>query len=543
MTNAIFHLPESYNEPAMTYAPGTQERAMLKAELDHQYHKELDIPLIIGGNEVRTGTLKKIVCPHEHTHILGYYHEAGEAEIRMAIEAALKAKTAWSATPWEERAAVFNRMASLVSTRYRFILNAATMLNQSKTVNQAEIDAACETADFFRYNTKFMEQIYSQQPMSDAHTWNRVDYRPLEGFILAISPFNFTAIGANLATAPVIMGNTVVWKPASTSILSNYYLMQLYKDAGMPDGVINFLPARGSQLGKIVLDNPNFAGLHFTGSTAVFNSMWQTVGENLSRYKIYPRLVGETGGKDYILVHSSADIIEAAAAIVKGAFEYQGQKCSACSRVYVSASSWSKLREQLVNLVDTLRVGDPMDFRNFMSAVIDEAGFDNAMHYINLANESSNAEIICGGHGDKSVGYFVDPTIILTTDPQFVTMKEEIFAPVLTIYVYPDDQLEETLHILNQTSPYALTGSIFARDRQAINYLTEALADTAGNLYINDKCTGAKVGHQPFGGARSSGTNDKAGSFLNLVRWTSPRTIKECFTPPRFVAYPSMNES
>ena len=542
MTNAIFHLPESYNEPALSYAPGTRERTTLKAELERQYHQELDIPLIIDGKEVRTGTLKKIVCPHEHTHILGHYHEAGETEIYMAINAALRAKAAWSATPWEERAAIFNRMASLISTNYRFILNAATMLNQSKTVHQAEIDSTCETADFFRYNAKFMEQIYSQQPLSDAHTWNRVDYRPLEGFVLAISPFNFTAIGANLATAPAIMGNTIVWKPAATSILSNYYLMQLYQDAGMPDGVINFLPTRGSRLGKIALDHPSFAGLHFTGSTAVFNGMWRTVGENLSKYKIYPRLVGETGGKDYIFVHSSSDITEAATAIVRGAFEYQGQKCSACSRVYAPASSWPKLREQLVGLVATIRVGDPRDFRNFMAAVIDEASFDKTMHYISIAKESPKAEIICGGFCDKSLGYFIYPTIILTDDPKFVTMEEEIFAPVLTIYVYPDDKLEETLQVLKTTSPYALTGSIFARDRQIINYLTESLADTAGNFYINDKCTGAMVGHQPFGGARSSGTNDKAGSFLNLVRWTSPRTIKECFAPRRVINHPSMDK-
>lgn len=543
MTNAIFCLPESCNELAVSYAPGTHERVMLKDELERQYHQEIDIPLIIGGKEVRTGTLKKVICPHEHNHVLGYYHEAGEAEIRMAIDAALQAKKAWSTTTWEERAAIFNRMASFISNRYRFILNAATMLNQSKTAYQAEIDSTCETADFFRYNAKFMEEIYNHQPLSNIHTWNRVDYRPLEGFVLAISPFNFTAIGANLATAPAIMGNTVVWKPASTSILSNYYLMQLYKDAGMPDGVINFLPSRGSQLGKIVLDHPSFAGLHFTGSTDVFNSMCHTIGANLSKYKIYPRIVGETGGKDYIFVHNSANITEAAVAIVRGAFEYQGQKCSACSRVYAPASRWLELKEQLVNMVGNIKVGDPRDFRNFMAAVIDENSFDKTMRYINLANESPKAEIMCGGQGDKSVGYFIEPTIILTTDPKFLTMEEEIFAPVLTIYIYNDDALEETLKILDETSPYALTGSIFASDRHVINYLTEVLADTAGNFYINDKCTGAMVGHQPFGGARSSGTNDKAGSFLNLSRWTSPRTIKECFAPHRSVEYPFMEEA
>jgi 1-pyrroline-5-carboxylate dehydrogenase len=541
--NAIFSLPEPHNEPAYSYAPGSRDRARLKEELERQYQLEVDIPLIIGGQEVRTGKVKNLVCPHEHGHVLGHYHEAGEAEIRMAIEAALDAKEAWSATPWEERAAIFNRMASLISTRYRYVLNAATMLNQSKTAHQAEIDSTCETADFFRYNAKFMEQIYSHQPLSNAHTWNRVHYRPLEGFVLAVSPFNFTAIGANLATAPAIMGNTVVWKPASTSILSNYYLMQLYKEAGLPDGVINFVPSRGSEIGKIVLDHPAFAGLHFTGSTGVFNGMWRSVAENLSKYKIYPRLVGETGGKDYIFVHHSADLTEAAVAIVRAAFEYQGQKCSACSRVYAPASRWAELKGLLVDLVGKLRMGDPRDFRNFMAAVIDEASFDQTMGYLKKAKASPQAEILCGGYGDKSKGYFVEPTIILTSDPKFVTMEEEIFAPVLTVFVYEDERLLETLKTLDETSPYALTGSIFARDRQVINQLTQVLADTAGNFYINDKCTGAMVGHQPFGGARASGTNDKAGSFLNLIRWTSPRTIKECFAPPREVAYPFMDEA
>jgi 1-pyrroline-5-carboxylate dehydrogenase len=434
-------------------------------------------------------------------------------------------------------------MASLISGRYRYILNAATMLNQSKTAHQAEIDATCETADFLRYNAKYMEQIYRNQPVSQNHTWNRVNYRALEGFVLAISPFNFTAIGANLATAPAIMGNTVVWKPASTSMLSNYYLMQLYKEAGLPDGVINFVPSRGSQLGKIALNHPSFAGLHFTGSTAVFNAMWQTVANNLPKYKIYPRLVGETGGKDYTFVHNSADLVEAATGIVRGAFEYQGQKCSACSRVYAPASRWPELQAAILEMMGRIRMGDPRDFRNYVNAVIDEASFDNSMRYIDLAKASSEAEIIWGGHGDKSVGWFVEPTIILTTNPKFVTMEEEIFAPVLTIYVYEDRELEATLKLLDETSPYALTGAIFARDRHVINQLTEALANTAGNFYINDKCTGAMVGHQPFGGARASGTNDKAGNFLNLIRWTSPRTIKECFAAHREFDYPFMEEA
>ena len=543
MTNAIFNLPEPLNEPTLSYAPGTPGRALLKAELERQYNQVLDIPIIIGGQEIRTGQVQEVVCPHEHGHVLAHCHQAGEAEIRLAIQAALKAKSAWEHTPWAERAAIFNRMASLISTKYRYILNAATMLNQSKTAHQAEIDATCETADFLRYNAKFMEQIYRNQPLSNVHTWNRVHYRALEGFVFAVSPFNFTAIAANLATAPAIMGNTVVWKPASASLLSNHYLMQLYKEAGLPDGVINFVPSKGSLIGGLALNDPNFAGLHFTGSTGVFQSMWKTVATNLPNYKIYPRLVGETGGKDYIFVHHSADPVEVATAVIRGSFEYQGQKCSACSRVYAPASLWPELKAQLLAMAGQIRQGDPRDFRNFMNAVIDEASFDNTMRYIELARNSPEAEILSGGRGDKTMGYFVEPTIVLTTNPKFITMEEEIFAPVLTIYVYEDDRMEETLKILDATSPYALTGAIFARDRAVVNHLTEALANTAGNFYINDKCTGAMVGHQPFGGARASGTNDKAGSFLNLIRWTSPRTIKECFAPHREFPYPFMDEA
>ena len=542
MSNAIFSLPDAHNEPGLTYAPGSKERALLKAELERQYNLVLDIPIIIGGKEIRTGNTLQAVCPHEHGHVLANVHQAGEAEIRMAIEAAQSAKAAWEAISWEERAAIANRMASLISTKYRYILNAATMLNQSKTAHQAEIDSTCETADFFRYNAKFMEQIYRNQPASGLHTWNRMQYRALEGFVFAVSPFNFTAIAANLATAPALMGNTVVWKPATTSILSNYYLMQMYKEACLPDGVINFVPSKGSVIGKVVLDDPAFAGLHFTGSTGVFQSMWQTVAKNLPQYKSYPRLVGETGGKDYIFVHASAEPVEAATAILRGSFEYQGQKCSACSRVYAPASLWPTLKDLLLGMVGQVKMGDVRDFRNFMGAVIDEASFDNTMGYIEKAKASPKAEIIAGGHGDKSKGYFVEPTIILTTDPKFITMEEEIFAPVLTIYVYDDAKLEETLQILDNTSPYALTGAIFARDRQVVDHLTTVLANTAGNFYINDKCTGAMVGHQPFGGARASGTNDKAGSYLNLLRWTSPRTLKESFAPDRDFPYPFMDQ-
>ena len=543
MSNAIFSLPDSHNEPILPYAPGSKERALLKAELERQYHQEIEIPLVIGGREIRTGRVQNAVCPHEHGHVLARYHEAGEAEVRQAIAAALTAKKDWEATPWEDRAAIFHKMASLISSKYRYILNAATMLNQSKSAYQAEIDSTCETADFFRFNAKFMEDIYKHQPISDPHVWNRVHYRALEGFVFAVTPFNFTAIGANIATAPAIMGNTVVWKPASTSILSNHYLMQLYREAGLPDGVINFIPGRGAMIGKIALEDPNFAGLHFTGSTGVFNSMWKTIADNLGRYRSYPRIVGETGGKDYIFMHESGDGAEVAAAIVRAGFEYQGQKCSACSRVYLPASRWAEVKERLLGLLADIKMGDVRDFRNFFNAVIDEAAFDNTMRYIELARNAQDAEILAGGHGDKSVGYFIEPTVILTTNPKFVTMEEEIFAPVVTVYVYDDAQLDDTLRLLDETSPYALTGAIFARDRYVINHLTQVLANTAGNFYINDKPTGAVVGHQPFGGARASGTNDKAGSFLNLIRWTSPRTIKESFTPPTDISFPFLEQA
>ncbi len=542
MTNSVFRLPDAYNEPILNYAPGSKEKALLKKELERQLSIQLEIPLIIGGKEVFTGKTQRAVCPDNHKHTLAIYHEAGEAEVRMAVEAALEAKKTWEFMPWEERAAIFLKAASLISTKYRYILNAATMLNQSKNVFQAEIDATCEVADFFRCNVKFMEEIYSNQPRNDIHTWNRMEYRPLEGFIFAVTPFNFTAIGANLTVSPAMMGNTIVWKPASTSVLSNYYLMQLFKEAGLPDGVINFIPGRGSVLGKVVMNHPELAGVHFTGSTGVFNQMWKTVAENLEKYKVYPRLVGETGGKDYIFVHNSADMEAAAASIIRGAFEYQGQKCSACSRVYAPKSKWAELKDLVLNMASKIKTGTVLDFTNFMNACIDESSFDATMKYINTAKDSSEAKIISGGNGDKSVGYFIDPTIIETTNPHFVTMEEEIFAPVLTIFVYDDTNLDAAIETLDKTSPYALTGAIFATDRGVINYLTNKLTATAGNFYVNDKCTGAAVGLQPFGGARMSGTNDKAGSFLNLVRWTSARTIKENFVPSRSFEYPFMEE-
>jgi 1-pyrroline-5-carboxylate dehydrogenase len=543
VNNALFALPDSFNEPALSYAPGTAERTALKAEIERQCATEVEIPLVIGGKEIRTGRLQTVVCPHDHGHVLARYHEAGPREVALAIDAALAAKREWESMPWEARAAVFHKVASLITSGHRYALAAATMLGQSKNAYQAEIDSSCETSDFLRYNVKFMEAIYQNQPISNRHTWNRVQYRALEGFVLAVTPFNFTAIAANLATAPAIMGNTVVWKPASTSVLSNYLLMKVYEEAGLPGGVINFVPGRGSVLSEVALGHESFAGLHFTGSTGVFNSMWKTVGERLGRYRIYPRLVGETGGKDYIFLHQSADLVEAVTAIIRAGFEYQGQKCSACSRVYVPASLWPAARRMLVDLVSQIRVGDVADFRNFMNAVIDRGSFDNVMRYIQAARDSSEAEVIAGGHGDASVGYFVEPTVIQTTNPHFATMEEEIFGPVVTVFVYDDDRLDETLAALDGTSPYALTGSIFARDRGVIERLSSVLADTAGNFYINDKCTGAVVGHQPFGGARASGTNDKAGSFLNLIRWTSPRTIKECFNAPRSIGYPFMDEA
>jgi 1-pyrroline-5-carboxylate dehydrogenase len=543
MSNGIVSLPEPYNEPVRTYAPGSEERAALKAELERQRASEVEIPLVIGGREVRTGRFQNAVCPHDHGHVLARVHLAGETEIRQAIDAALAAKAAWEATPWQDRAAVFLRAASLLSERHRYRLNAATMLGQSKTAREAEIDAACETADYLRYNVRFMEEIYQNQPASFRDTWNRMEFRPLEGFVLAVTPFNFTAIAANLSMAPALMGNTVVWKPASTSLLSNYYLMRLFQEAGLPEGVLNFIPGPGSLTGKVALDHEAFAGLHFTGSTGVFNHMWRTAGEHLGRYRSYPRLVGETGGKNFTLLHPFAGLDEAAVAVVRSAFEYQGQKCSACSRLYVPASLWPGLRDRMEALLGSIRMGGVEDFQNFMGAVIDEAAFDQTKAYIDRSREASEARVLFGGGCDKRRGYFVEPTVILTEDPHFLTMEEEIFAPVLTVFVYDDARLEETLDLITGTSPYGLTGSFFAQDRSVIRHLTARLSAVAGNLYINDKCTGAVVGHQPFGGGRASGTNDKAGSSLNLLRWSSPRVIKECFVPSTSLMYPFMFES
>ena len=540
--NGIVRIPPPVNEPVKSYAPGSPERASLKQRLAAMMKEELDIPLVIGGEEIRTGKLGRTICPHQHGHRLASYHQAGPQEIERAIAAAREAWRSWSETPWQERAAIFLKAAELLAGPWRDTLNAATMLGQSKNVFQAEIDSACEVIDFFRFNPHFAQQIYADQPISPRGMWNMVEYRPLEGFVFAVTPFNFTAIGANLPSSPALMGNTVLWKPASTSILSNWYVLKLLEAAGLPPGVINFVPGRGGDVGNPVFASGEFAGIHFTGSTDTFHSMWRTMAGNLPKYKSYPRIVGETGGKDFVFAHPSADPVALAVALTRGAFEYQGQKCSAASRAYVPASLWKAVRDRLVAEVEAIRMGSPLDFRNFMCAVIDEPSFDKTLEYIAYADASPDADVLVGGSGDKSVGYYVKPTVVVTRDPHFKLMEEEIFAPVLTVHVYDDARLDETLAACDATSPYALTGAIFARDRRDIAKMAKALRHAAGNFDINDKPTGAVVGNQPFGGARASGTNDKAGSLANLMRWTSQRTIKETFVPPVEVPYPHMGE-
>lgn len=542
MSNGIFKIPTPTNEPGNTYAPGTKQRETLKAELKRQSEIVIDIPVIINGKDIKTETVKQVVMPHDHHHVLANYSEASEKELRDAVEAAMAAKDAWANMPWEYRAAIFLKAADLISGPYRDLLNAATMLGQSKTAVQAEIDSAQELIDFLRFGVDFANQIYGLQPNSMKNIWNRLDYRPLDGFVLAISPFNFTAIGGNLPTAAAIMGNVVVWKPATTAILSNYYFMRVLEEAGLPKGVINFVPSRGSQVSEVVLKDPRMSGFHFTGSTSTFQTIWKTVGENIVNYKSYPRLVGETGGKDFVFAHETAQADKVVAAIVRGAFEYQGQKCSAASRAYIPASMWEEVKKGLVEETAKLKVGDVRDFRNFMGAVIDKPAFDSITSYIDYAAASDEAEIIAGGTYDDSVGYFIQPTIIVTTNPNFKTMVEEIFGPVITIYVYENDKLEETLDSLDTASMYALTGAIFAQDRGAIMHLERRLSGAAGNFYINDKPTGAMIHQQPFGGSRGSGTNDKAGSVFNMIRWTSPRVIKENFAPTTDIAYPFMDE-
>ena len=542
MNNALFRFRRPENEHSMSYAPGCPERALLREAIKQIESETAEIPLVIGGEEVYTGDTGRVVMPHDHAHTLAVYHKAGAKEMERAIKAATAAHERWAATPWTERAAISLKIAELIDKKYRYLLNAATMLGQSKTVWQAEIEAASETIDYFRFTVHCMDELYGDQPASEEGVINSLEYRPLEGFVYAVTPFNFTAIAANLPMAPVIMGNTVVWKPATTSLLSSWYLMKIFMEAGVPAGVLNFMPGPGSVGSRVVLNHKELAGIHFTGSTQVFNSLWRGVAENLNKYVSYPRLVGETGGKDFLVMHASADAKAVAAALMRGAFEYQGQKCSATSRAYIPASRWDELNAELGAMLAETRTGDPRDFRNFVCAVIDEASFDNCMDYINYAKNSPDAEILYGGAGDKNVGYFVQPTVIKTTDPHFRSMEEEIFGPILTVYVYDDARWTETLRLCDETSPYGLTGPVFAADRAAIEEAKSLLRYAAGNFYINDKTTAASVGLQPFGGSRASGTNDKAGTRLNLSRWVSPRTIKENLLPPRDFKYPYMLE-
>jgi 1-pyrroline-5-carboxylate dehydrogenase len=542
MVNRRIQVPTPTNEPILMYGSGSAEKVSIKSRLKTMLSEQVDIPIIIGGKEIRTGDTAHAVCPHDHNHVLGTYHKAGEKEVLQAIDASQAAWHEWSALPWEDRAAVFLKAAELLAGPWRDTLNAATMLNQSKTVFQAEIDAACELIDFLRFNPAFMSGIYDGQPISSKGIWNSVEYRALEGFVFAVSPFNFTSIAGNLSSAPAMMGNVVVWKPASSCVLSGYYLMKLFEAAGLPPGVINFVPGSGSKVGNPIMANPKLAGLHFTGSTATFQHLWRSVGENLGKYGTYPRLVGETGGKDFIFAHPSADVATLSSAMIRGAFEYQGQKCSAASRAYIPQSLWKDLRARMVAALEPLKMGDPMDFRNFMGAVIDKNSYDNIKGYIDEAKSRSDHEIVAGGGCDDSKGYFIEPTIVRTDDPKARIICEEIFGPVLSVYVYADDQLDETLKICDTASAYALTGAIFAHDRRDIVKMSKALTHAAGNFYINDKPTGAVVGQQPFGGGRASGTNDKAGSAINLTRWTSVRTVKETFCPPTTFAYPHMDE-
>lgn len=540
MNTGHYNLPLPANEAILHYAPDSAEKLRLKEVLLELKSTQVDVPMFIGSKEVRTNNKIAIRPPHERKHILGYFH-AGEAKhVKQAIDAALAAKQDWEAMPWESRAAIFLRAADLIATKYRPYMNGTTMLGQSKTVFQAEIDSACEIIDFLRFNVHFLSEIYKQQPISSPGMHNRLEYRPLEGFVLAITPFNFTAIGGNLPASAALCGNTVVWKAANTQIYSAQMFMRILKEAGLPDGVINLIYVDGPTLGQVCFSHRDFAGVHFTGSTGVFNQMWKSIGENISKYKSYPRIVGETGGKDFVMVHRSADPDVVATALLRGAFEFQGQKCSAASRAYIPSNLASQVKRKLIAGVKSFKMGSVEDFTNFITAVIDEKSFNNIKSYIDKAKRSSKASILVGGNCDKSKGYFVEPTVIETSDPKFVTMCEEIFGPVLTIYVYPERKFEETLELLDQTSPYALTGSIISQDRASIDLATEKLRNAAGNFYINDKPTGAVVGQQPFGGARASGTNDKAGSMINLYRWLSARTVKETFTPPTDYRYPFM---
>ena len=542
MYSNLESVPKAYNEPVLSYKPGSPERAEVKAMLKKMKSEVIDIPMVIGGKEVTTDEKVAIHPPHELKHTLGYYFKGNADHVQQAIDAALKARETWHNMPWEQRAAVFLRAADLLTGPYRAKMNAATMLGQSKTIFQSEIDAACEFADFLRFNVQYMTEIYSQQPNSAKTTWNRLEYRPLEGFVYALTPFNFTSIAGNLPSAPALMGNVVVWKCSNTQVYSANIIMEIFRKAGLPDGVINLVFVSGPVAGKTVMDHPDFAGFHFTGSTGVFQYIWKTIGTNISNYKTYPRIVGETGGKDFIMVHPTALVDPVVTAMVRGAYEFQGQKCSAASRTYIPKSLWPEIKEKLVETVKSVKMGNPEDFTNFMSAVIDEASFDKLAMFIDNAHKDDDAEIIVGGKYDKSEGYFIEPTVIVTDNPHYVTMEEELFGPVLTAYVYDDEKYEETLELLDNTSPYALTGAVFAQDRYAVDLATKKLVHAAGNFYVNDKPTGAVVGQQPFGGSRASGTNDKAGSSLNLIRWVTPRTIKENFVPPVDYHYPYQEE-
>lgn len=543
MSNAFFNVPVATNEPVKAYAPGSSERISIEKTLKELKNQTIDIPMVIGGKEVYTNNKIEIHPPHELSHTLGTYNKGTATHVQDAINAALEAKEAWENTPWEERAAIFLKAADLLAGPYRDLINGSTMLGQSKNIFQAEIDAACELIDFFKFNVQYMTELYKEQPESNPGMWNRLEYRPLEGFVFAVTPFNFTSICANLCAAPAMMGNTIVWKPSETQAYSAHFIMKLFKEAGLPDGVINMVLTNGPEAGNVCFNHSAFAGIHFTGSTGTFQFMWKTIGNNIANYNTYPRIVGETGGKDFVIAHPSAHAQQVATALSRGAFEYQGQKCSAASRAYIPSNIWNDVKKGLLADLDSFKIGSVEDFGNFINAVIDERSFDKLVNYIDKAKNDSDAEIIAGGTYDKSKGYFIEPTVILTTNPNYTTMVEELFGPVLTIYVYNENKWSETLKVVDSTSPYALTGAVFSQDRYAIVEAHKVLKHAAGNFYVNDKPTGAVVGQQPFGGARASGTNDKAGSKHNLLRWVSMRTIKETFVPPTDYRYPFLGES
>ena len=542
MQNSLYFVPPAKNEPVLSYKSGSPEREKILQAIECAKSYEVDIPMIINGKEIRTDNKKELHPPHDHQHLLGYYSRGDESHVQDAIDAALGARQKWASLSWKQRASIFLKAAGMISGPYRARINAATMLGQSKSVHQAEIDAACELADFLRFNVQYMTEIYNEQPDSDESICNRIEQRGFEGFVFALTPFNFTAIAGNLPSAPALMGNTVVWKPSNTQIYSAAIIMEIFMEAGLPDGVINLVYVSGPVAGKVIFSHRDFAGIHFTGSTSVFQNIWKEIGNNIHKYRSYPRIVGETGGKNFVLAHESSNARQVATALTRGAFEYQGQKCSAASRAYIPDNLWEDVKEEIKCDMDTMKMGSVEDFSNFVNAVIDEASFDKLASFIDAAKEDKDVEIIHGGDYDKSVGYFIEPTIILTKDPHYVTMEEELFGPILTIYIYDHNKFEETIDLVDNTSIYALTGSIFSKDRYIIQHVLRKLNHAAGNFYINDKPTGAVVNMQPFGGARGSGTNDKAGSKLNLLRWVSPRTIKECFVPPESYKYPFMEE-